>query len=285
MKNLPIDVLRSFVTVCQVESFTQSAQQLGRTQSAISQQIRKLEDRFDQQFFVRSANSFTLTEQGKRLYDYAVEILALNDMAIKEFDREGITGSVKLGIPSEFATAIIPKVIHEFRQTHPQISLEVVCALSKTLLHEDSKLESDFDLMLVLKEPVQPEDCDFIKKEPLIWVGSPLHTLKSVDPLPLVLAPAPCIYRKRVETKLRQQKINWNTIYTIQDLYGIQCAIEEGIGFTVLAKSTMPTSLIELKNDERLPELGEVGIYLKHMKKTPNEAATLLADKIRQRFV
>ncbi|GAC13270.1 LysR family transcriptional regulator [Aliiglaciecola lipolytica] len=281
MKNLSVDFLRSFVTIAQTGSYTLCAERLKRTQPAISLQIKKLEEVVGEKLFLREGNRLTLTLAGSKLLEFGMKILMLNDQAMAEFGKPQVSGNIKLGIPSEFSTTLMPKIIRRFTQTYPEVSLEVHCALSKDLVCEP--LKSQFDLILSLQEDADPEQEGFIITDQLVWVGSQRYVNKVPNKLPLIAAPAPCIYRKRATNLLAKCKKQWQIVYTISDLNGIQAAINEDLGITVLARSTVPPGLFVLPPQAGLPDLGHIGVCLLNPQKVRSEAIELLAkDMIAQ---
>lgn len=279
MKNLPMDLLRSFVTVAELQGFTQAGELLGRSQPAISLQIKRLEEMVGAQLLKRSGQQLDLTQSGRLLFDYAKKILQLNDEALGQFIKPLVSGSIRFGIPSEFATTLLPKIVGRFAQSYPSITLEVTCDLSKNLLNGTG--ENPFDLVLALHDDPKAERSDRIKVEELVWVTSSDHQAHLQSTVPLIAAPEGCIYRNRGITSLDKIKQPWRIVYTIPDLTGIQAAIEEGLGVTVLAKSTVPDNLQIIKPSERFPKLGKIGVSLTHSSKGSNDAIALLAEFIK----
>ena len=278
MKNLSLDFLRSFVTIAQTGSYTLCAERLKRTQPAISLQIKKLEEIVGEKLFSREGNRLTLTLAGNKLLEFGMKILLLNDQAMAEFGRPQVSGNIKLGIPSEFSTTLMPKIIRRFTQSYPEISMEVHCALSKDLLCEP--LKNQFDLILSLQEVPDTDQDGYIVTDQLVWVGSQRFVNSIPEKLPLIAAPAPCIYRNRATSLLGKHSKQWQIVYTIGDLNGIQTAINEGLGITVLAKSTVPKELHILSPSPALPELGHIGVCLVNPQKVRSEAIELLAKTI-----
>jgi len=284
MKNLPTDVLRTFVTVVQIDGFTQAGELLGRSQPAISLQIKKLEAIIGQPLLARSGTNLELTQSGQVLYDYARKILNLNDEALGLLDNASISGKVKLGIPSEFATTLLPKIIGRFIKAYPNVVLEVHCDLSKSLLTKTKRKK--YDLILALQDDPQKEDSNRVKTDELVWVSSKKHDVHLLKTIPLIAAFDGCIYRQRAIEKLNRSQRAWQMVYTIPDLTGIQAAIEEGLGITVLAKSAVPKSLEIIKDPGKLPKLGEIGITLiRSTKNTNNQAIDRLLDFLRVSLV
>lgn len=260
MRNLPTDVLRAFVTVIEVGGFTQAGEILGRSQPAISLQIKRLEELVDEKLLLRIGSNIELTDAGKTMLSYAKRILALNDEAIASFNTNEMSGIVRLGLPSEFALTLLPKIVSRFCQTYPNVTLEVTSDLSRNLTTDFQKKR--FDLVLALHQDPDNAEQELITTDELVWVGSHDALINQDKALPLIAAPDGCIYRNRVIEQLNQQQIPWHIVFTIPDLTGIRTAIEEGLGITALAKSTVPQELKILKTSERLPELGKIGISL-----------------------
>ena len=258
-KNLPIDVLRSFVAISEYGGFTQAGEVLGRSQAAISLQIKKLENSLDKPLFERSGHRFSLTPAGETLMDYARQILALNDRALRELENRSVEGRVRLGIPSEFATSLLPRIVGRFCSENPNVSLEVNCDLSKNLLADIDK--GVYDLVLGLHRSPSEAGKSLIKADQLVWVTSRDYSLDQKT-LSMIVAPEGCIYRSRAAEELKKHRQSWRVVYTIQDLSGIKSAIEEGLGMTVLAESTVPKTLSIIKKSDRLPALGKIGISL-----------------------
>jgi DNA-binding transcriptional LysR family regulator len=194
------------------------------------------------------------------LYDYANQILALNDLAVSQFSKSAVAGKVRLGIPSEFATTLLPKIVSRFAKAYPNVTLEVNCELSKHLLTKAGKAKHD--LILALGDESSDKNSDFIKNDDLVWVASNAKNPLKVEVMPLIVAAEGCIYRQRAIQRLDRSELPWQIVYTNPDLTGIQYAIQEGLGVTVLAKSTVPDNLQVIAQSPRFPDLGKVGINL-----------------------
>ena len=280
MKNLPMDLLRAFVSVAQLNSFTKAGEILGRSQPAVSLQIQRLEELIDEPLLTRNGKSLDLTDAGESLYDYANQILALNDLAISQITKSTISGRIRLGIPSEFATALLPKIVSRFAKAYPSVTLEVNCELSKKLLSKEGK--ANHELILALEDNPSKTASDLLKTDDLVWVASRDHNTQKVSIVPLIAAAEGCIYRHRAIKILDHHQQPWQIVYTIPDLTGIQHAIEEGLGVTVLARSTVPENLKILSPSARFPDLGKVGISLIcSTKNRKNKAVELLIEFFR----
>ena len=279
MKNLPMDLLRAFIAVSQLESFTKAGEMLGRSQPAVTLKVKRLEKLLGEELFFRRGRTLKLTNPGIVLYDYAEQILSLNDTAISRFSKSAITGNIRLGIPSEFATILLPKILGRFAKAYPSITIEVNCELSRQLLTQSGR--SKYDVILALGGSSGDPDTSLIKSDELVWVTESQQDHNFEEAIPLIVAPEGCIYRDTAIRALNKAKLPWHIAYTNPDLTGIQYAIKEGLGVTVLAKSTVPENLNMLTTTEVFPNLGkiDINIIFSHKSKD-NEAVGLLCEFI-----
>ncbi|KFZ30494.1 LysR family transcriptional regulator [Pseudidiomarina salinarum] len=282
MQHLSLDALRAFISVYELQSYTAAGQQLGRSQPAISLQVQRLEEQLGRQLIHRTGGRIQLTQSGSELIDAARQLLNLNDQILVRFTESALSGRVRLGIPSEFASKLLPQVVGQFAQAYPNVTLAVTSALSKDLLRDDN---SNFDLVVALTEPEQKNqhgNLVVLKQEPLVWVGP-----VGMQPgLSLVAAPEGCIYRRRAVAALRGIGQPLRISYTNADFSGLTAAIESGLGITVLAASTVPahlTRLTSLPSLAELPELGEVSVVMQ-LANQDNLAAGQLARFISERL-
>ncbi len=280
MKNLPIDALRTFVAVCDAGSVTIAADHIGLSQPATSLQIKRLEELLETKLFLRIKKRLEPSEAGLKLYPKARQMLTLGDEILNEFRQPELQGHVCLGLPSEFATSLLPAILGRFSNSYPNVALEVVCDLSRNLL--SATQTKRFDLTLSLHNQSSEERVGVIKSDQLVWVGSPNHRTENQKEIPLVLAQDGCIYRQKAIKQLNDANRPWRLAHTNPDLSGIQAAIEAGLGVTVLARSTVPSSLVMIESEENLPPLGSIEICVTSRSSSNNDAATLrLSEYIR----
>ena len=279
MKQLSLDNLRTFVTVVDMGGYAKAGDILGRSQPAISLQIKKLEEQLGRKLFTKVGQRHLPNHDGQLLYQHARGILSLNDDVFRAFEQPSLRGRLRLGIPSEFATTLLPGIIGEFSKLYPDVALEVTSALSKQLLSNERR--GDFDLIMALVPPGQPTDGKLLVADPLVWVGDKNQNWNP-EYLSLVLAPDGCMYRSRVIQHLKQQTLPWRISYTIADLSGITAAIQQGLGITALAKSSLPAELAVLRH-KNLPELGTINICLFEQSKQHPQACAKLAEFIQAR--
>ena len=260
LRNLDLDLLRSFVTIAEVGSFTGAGDRLGRTQSTISLQVKRLEDLLGRKVFDRSPRSLELTEDGKNLLGPARQMLRLNDATIAQMFEPEIAGRVRIGVPEDFASAHLPSVLAAFTAAHPLVELEVTCDLTLNLL--DRFHEGAFDFVLVKREPTEAMDGVRVWREPLVWVARDARSIANMDTVPLVVSPQPCVYRKRATDALDAVGRGWRVAYTSTSLAGSLIAVTEGLGIAVLPREMVPNHLSAIASDEELPPLYDTEIAL-----------------------
>jgi len=280
MKHLSLEALRSFSAVVELGSMTLAGERMGRSQPAISLQLKKLEQQLGVELLTRKGSGFALTADGDLLFDYAQRMLALNDQAWAQFEPQQVSGKVRLGITSEFASSLLPKVLGQFAQVYPQVTLQVTSALSKDLL---SGLGQQFDIILALREHTNKSDV-LIQREELVWVGLP--GLLEQPSWPMVVAPEGCIYRRRAEQSLQRIHQPYRITYTNTDFSGLTAALNSGLGMTVLAKSTVPQDIQILESfsgNKPLPDPGSVNVIMR-LAGGASSAASQLADYLKARI-
>lgn len=279
MKQLSLDNLRTLVSVIETGSYQKAGELVGRSQPAISLQIKKLEAQINKKLFDKFGQRYQANAHGLWLYEQAKSMLQINDQIFSEFDQETLKGRLRLGIPSEFATRLLPSIIGEFNNRYPDVSLDVSSALSRQLLNTNQR--NQYDLILALVDAEETSDGELLLEDELVWVGDSRLSFPK-NKLSLVLAPDGCMYRSQAIQVLKQQTIEWRIAYTNTDLYGLIAAIKQGLGVTVLAKSSVPPELEIIKHPV-LPELGTINICLFNQNSQHPQVSATLSEFIRNR--
>jgi DNA-binding transcriptional LysR family regulator len=273
---LPTQLLRSFLLLTRSKSFTRTAEQVGRTQSAISVQLRRLEELVGTTLVDRTSRRFRLTAKGERLAVYAQRILDLNDRCLAELSERPLTGRLRIGIPSDFAASHLPQVLARFTASYPEVSLEVIDDLSTRLIAR--RQDEALDLVLALTDGQADAAVIRTWREPVVWVGSALYDLSHRDPLPLVVHPEGCRYRAYLLAALSAADRAARLIYVSTSLAGIEAAVGGGLGVTALSRSTLPASLVALGESRDLPALGSVEVGLFAGQARASKAGRALSD-------
>ena len=219
-----------------------------------------------------------LTTEGEAFLPQARRLLRLNDEILAGLTGGDVAGEVRLGAPEDFATVHLPDILGQFTRANPKATLAVTCDLTLNLLEQ--LRDGALDLALVKREPLGPDVGTRVWREPLVWVGADASLTETGDPLPLVVAPSPCVYRKRAITALERTGRAWRCAYTSPSLAGQQAALRAGLGITVLPSEMVPPDLMRLGPKHGLPELADTEIALMRAATAVPAAAERLADFI-----
>jgi DNA-binding transcriptional LysR family regulator len=231
---LDLELLRSFVSVVDAGGFTRAGERVHRTQSTVSQQIKRLEDDIGRPLLNRSGKDVTPTEAGERLLSYARRLLALAQEARDVLTQPGHEGAVRLGVPEDFAAHRLAKLLAAFSRSHPGLRLDVRADQS-TYLKRDLE-RGDLDLAL-FKRAVGEKGGIAVWPERVHWVTSKSHPVHATnDSVPLIGFPAGCLYRSRAIHALESAGRAWHMAYTSSNLAGIQAAVAAGMGLSILSE-------------------------------------------------
>ena len=277
-RTLDLDLLRSFVLVVETGSFTRAGERLGRSQSAVSLQLRRLEDQLGMGLMQRDPRHIRLTAPGEALLVQARRLLRMNDEILAGLDGGDLEGEVRFGAPEDFATAYLPEILGQFARKYPRVQLNVTCDLTLHLL--EALAQGRLDMALIKRDPMGPDLGVRVWREPLVWVGASPDILERPGPLAVIAAPAPCVYRRRALTALDEAGLDWRISYTSPSLAGQHAALRAGLGVTALPQDMVPPDLVAL--DPALPELRDTEIALIMARGEPTQGALRLASAVRQ---
>lgn len=247
---LDLELLNTLVCVVDEGSFTRAGERVHRTQSTVSQQIRKLEERVGQVLLLRerAGNLVTPTEQGELLANYARRLLALAREAEDMLATEGALAPVRVGVPEDFDAQRMSALLSRYTARQPGVRLETVSGMSTDL--RQKLAGGELDIALLKREPGQGE-CVAAWPERLVWVRGEALTLSDA-PIPLALFPQGCVYRQRALRGLDKARRRWRIAFGSHSLSGIQAAVSSGLGISVLPTTAL---LPEHRLCEDLPEL------------------------------
>ena len=256
---IDISQLQSFLMVVDQGNFTLAAERLGRTQSAISQQIARLEIAIGKKLLNRT-KPFQLTPDGDVFYRYARQILDLHDSALSYFKEPDVSGDIRFGVPEDFASLFLSEILAHYSITHPRLHLNIECDLTLNLYKRFKK--GEFDLALVKMS--RPEDVPHATEmwsEQLLWVGS-RRNLTFTGDIPLILSPKPCIYREHALRALTQKNIKWSIRFSSMSHASKIAAVQAGMGITVLPRKLVPKNLQGFASSQALPPLDDIQVTL-----------------------
>jgi len=285
LRNLDMDVLRSLTALADRGSLAQASERVGRTQAALSLQMRRLEDQAGQALFRRDSRKLVLTEAGETLLGYARRILALNDEAQHALRRSPVSGEVRFGASQDFGEAWLPPVLAQFRQAFPSVAMEVHIGGGTHSVEAVESGELDIALALGLGER---GDSVCIGHLPLVWIAHRDFRWDGRAPLPLALFTTPCRFRTKGISALDAAGTPWNVALTSPSLNGVWAAVSAGLGITVRTPEGLNASLEIVDRKFGLPDLGSVDVtlYFKRGSRTPavQRLAELLRDRLGRRI-
>ena len=265
--NIDTIALQCFIALAETGSFTKAAERVGRTQSAISQQISKMESLLGKSLLVRG-KAFTLTPEGEIFLGYARRIFALHREALDRFKEPELEGEVRFGLPENFASVYLSEILADFSRIHPRILLNIECDLTLTLFERFKKKEFDLVLVKMNRPEDFPNGLD-VWSEPLKWVGD-RSLIDPAKPVPLILAPQPCVYRASAVKALEQASRPWRLVFSSPSYAGAVAAVRAGMGISVMPQTMIPDGLQPI-DAAVLPKLADTHISL--IKHVANNAA------------
>jgi DNA-binding transcriptional LysR family regulator len=283
MHDVDTSVLRTFLALAETGSFSRTGVLVGRSQSAVSEQIRKLEDMFGRVLLERTTRHVRLTAEGEKFLQHARAMVAQADAMLARFRAPDIEGEVRFGSPEDFASAYLPDILGVFAAAHPAVELHVTCQLTLPLVEDFEAGEQD--LIIVKQDPERRYTSSRpLWRERLVWVAAASLTPIFSDatrgrPLPLVLSPSPCVYRSRATRTLEGAGVTWSGVFTSPSFAGQAAAVRAGLGYAVMPRAMVPPELSVLRD---WPELAEVEIALLGQARL-SPAAAALAGFIEER--
>lgn len=261
MNGVDIDtgLLRTFLTLAETGSFSRTAARVGRSQSAVSGQLQRLEALLGRRLVARDTRNVRLTPDGEQVLPHARALVAAGDAMLARFRTGGVAGTVRFGAPEDVATGYLPEVLAGFAAAYPQVELSVSCRLTLDLV---AALEAgEADLVIVKQDPSRRiAGARPLRRERLVWAGRDPQAVAGL--VPLVLSPAPCVYRARAVQALDAAHRPWRVVYSSQSFAGTLAAVRAGLGLTVLPEGMRPPDLAALGAGQGLPALPDAEIAL-----------------------
>ncbi|WP_342709092.1 LysR substrate-binding domain-containing protein [Bradyrhizobium sp. B124] len=234
---LDLELLRSLVSVVDAGGFTRAGERVHRTQSTVSQQIKRLEEDVGQPLLIRSGKDVTPTEAGERLLTYARRLLSLAEEARDVLSRPGSEGAIRIGITEDFAAYRLTRLLATFARSHPNLRLDVRSGQSLFLYRDLER--GDLDLALI-KRAASEKGGIAVWPERVHWVTSKSHPRDTATgSVPLIGFGSGCLYRAHAIHALERAGRNWHMAYTSSSLAGIQAAVAAGLGLSILSEMSI----------------------------------------------
>jgi len=274
---MDIDQLRTFVAIAETGSFTKAAEIVHKTQSAVSMQMRKLEERVGRPIFLRDGRVSRLTEDGVRLLDYARRIVKLNAEALTVLADPKLSGRVRLGVPDDYADRYLPEIMARFSRAYPAVELTVICAESLDLLdHIDA---NQIDLAIVTN-CAEMRPSEIFRRERLFWVSSNRHGAHAEETVPLALGRPTCAWRKAAVAQLEMAGRPYRVLYTSPNSGAVAAAVLSGLAISISPESGVRMGMRILTAHDGFPELPSCEIGLLRNPHQTSALADALAEHI-----
>ena len=269
LTNLPTDLLRTFIAVVELGGHSKAGVVLGRSQPAISLQIRRLEDLVRTPLLSQEGRAIHPTPAGEALLSYAREMVRINDEAVRYFHRSDMNGVLRIGLPTDYAVAFLQNTLTGFLRSHPDVDLEIHCDLSREL-HQHLRSD-DLDIIVAMMPTGRMPYLSRAWVEQPVWAASEALELSGERPVPLGAHLEGCDYRSRMIEALDGAARRWRIVYTGPGISGLQNAVLNGLCVTALTRATMLPGMRELTEDEGFPKLEplRVGLFYKHPRLSP----------------
>ena len=256
-------------------SFTRAATRLNRTQSAVSMQVKRLEDRLGVALFLRTTAQVDPTPAGEALLGYARRILALGDEAVGRLREMDVAGKIRLGVMDDYGTFVIPPLLSSFLLSYPNIRVEMETGLTAGM---PQRLGEDFDLVIAM-HPQGAGGGRFLRREQPMWASSTSHDPEHSDPLPVALYPVGCLFREWAIEALDRSRRRWNLSFVSHSLAAVESVVAQGLAVTVVKAGVFPPRLRPLSESDGMPALPAADIRL-HCAANLSAAASLLAEHL-----
>lgn len=279
-RNLDLTALRSFVAVAEAGGVTRAAGFRNLTQSAVSMQLKRLEENLGQSLLDRSSRQIGLTAQGEQLLGYGRRLLALNDEVYARLTDQIYEGVVTLGVPSDVVYPYIPGVLQRFAQEYPRVKVQLISSYTNRLKRQFARGECD--LILTTEETVG-EHAETLETLPLVWVGSPGGVAWKMRPLRLAFEYA-CLFRTGVQAALDEAGIAWEMAVESDSTRTVEASVTADLAVHASVQGSLPGYLEQIDHRGQLPELAEININLYMAERTETPLVSELAALLRQAY-
>lgn len=265
--NLSTELLRTFITVVDEDGFIRAAERLHKTQSTISQQVRRLEQELGVDLFRSEGRKRVLTSTGETMLGYARQMLALQDDAFAAITEQSAEGELRIGVSLSLTESMLPSILARFKRHNPGIRLNVQTDYSNSVCQDYD--DEQYDLALILRRDRSQVKGELLGYEQLIWIGPAGYQWSKNRPLPLVLLNEPCLFREATLGALSGTALSWRTVYSTTSFTSLMAAVRADLGVTVRTQGALAEGTESIGSRLGLPELPPVYIELRHHTKVP----------------
>ena len=255
---LDLDQLQSFCAIADCGSFTEAARRVNKTQSAVSMQIKRLEERLGRALLSRDGRSVSLTQHGEALYSRARKMLKINAEIMDQFSDQDMSGAIRFGIPDDYAVRLLPVILSSFQRAHPRIILDVKCASSEELL--EGMHRGKYDL-ICFTQGTEREYGELFRTEKMFWVAAQGGEALNMDPLPIA-GGQPCRWKDNAMEVLDRVGRDYRVAYTSSNALAITSAVLSDLAVGFLPESALQPGMLAISEDRNLPRLRDAEIAL-----------------------
>jgi len=275
--NLDVDLLKTFLAIADTGNFTRAAEEVNKTQSAVSMQMKRLEELVGRPLFVRDGRQSRFTADGERLIEYARRIVNLNDEAVTAFTKPELTGTLRFGTPDDYADRFLPEILARFSRTHPLVTVNVDCAQSGQLFERARHGELDLALVTACSEIFADE---IVRTEPLVWVTSARHSVHMLDTLPIAISHTGCEWRALTISALERQGRKYRIAYSSPNSNAVNAAVLAGLAVGSVPEICVRPGMRILSEKDGFPTLGSFRLGIVHRPGRRSSAAEALGQHI-----
>lgn len=275
--NLDVDLLRTFIAIADTGSFSKAGEEVFKSQSAVSMQMKRLEETVDKALFVKDGRVNRLTADGEHLLDYARRIVRLSDEAMTSFLEPECAGVVRLGTPDDYAESLLPSILATFARTHPNVEVDVECLPSGSLMRNVQSGALDIALITCQGEGHFGE---IIRNERLHWVTSPRHCAHEKELLPVAVSHPSCVWRGMALDALDRAGRPYRIAYSSGNSVAVSAAVSQGLAVGAVPELTIRPGMRILTEADGFPPLGTFPIELVNKPGELNGAVDALRKQI-----
>ncbi|MGE0972279.1 LysR substrate-binding domain-containing protein [Klebsiella sp. WOUb02] len=258
-ENLDIELLRTFIAVADLHTFSKAGIRLGRTQGAVSQQMQRLETLVGTTLFEKEGRTKRLTQQGQQLLSYARDLLLLNDDAMRSLKDSRFTGVLRIGSPHDVADTLLPPLLSQIARWAPSLNIELDVGRSPFLM--EALHRGEVDMTISTRFDPQLEGV-LLRTSPTVWICSAQYQHRPHAQVPLILADYPSIFRRVAIEALDAAQVRWLPAYTTSNLLGIKAAVKARLGVTARSIELLDSDMRVLGESDGLPRLPDTQFYL-----------------------
>lgn len=233
---LDLDQLQTFIAIADSGSFTKAAEEVHRTQSAVSMQMRRLEERIGKPLFEKDGRTNRLSEDGEKLLSYARRMIRLNRETLAAFDDQCLEGHIRIGTPDDYADRFLPEIMARFARSNPRVELSVICEPTFNLVEHIRR--GHLDLAIVTHDDAKGQS-EVVRREPLLWVASANHCTHEEEVLPMAFGRPTCIWRRAACDVLDQMNREYRILFTSWSATVITAAVLSGLAISVLPECAL----------------------------------------------